>query len=177
MSNIKPKETAAQRRRRIQTDRFLETYAVCGDIKQAARLSGLGIDMAHRAFSDPDSVSKLQKHLEKVNPGDYLVFSPEQRKSFLTKCFIGGIMPRVIFDVETDEPTPTIIYEPISQHQRFKCLDMLNKMDGVYVEKREIVDKRKGEKMTADMREKLDEIYGDSGQMVAVDEEDDILAI
>ena len=141
MSGKRKNETNKQRRERLQRDRFLEAYAVCGDFKRARRVVGMGLEMAHRALMDPDGVTKLQKHLAAINPGDMFVLNHEQRKAFLTSCIMGGIMPRVIFDMETGEPTSDIIYEPISQSQRFKCLDMLNKMEGAYVEKTENVSK------------------------------------
>jgi hypothetical protein len=50
-------------------------------------------------------------------------------------------MPRVIFDPSNGEPEAEIVYETMSQAMRLKCLDMINKMEGAYIERKEIVDK------------------------------------
>lgn len=161
--------TKAEKKR---VEKALEAYAICGDVRKAARLVGAGLNNVYRALQDPDGISKLQEYLKRENPGDYLVLNPEQRKSFLTKCIIGGIMPRVVFDMSTGEPTNKVIFDELNPTLRIKLIDMLNKMDGVYVEKKEIIDKTERKGLSPFVKNKLSEVY----DLVEPDEEEDILA-
>lgn len=142
----------------LKTKRFYEVLSLCGDKKQAARLVGLGMRKAYRALASPDGITQLQKHCREH--GTFFAMSKEERGAFLEKCWMFGYMPRVVFDVNTGEPTAEVVYEPIGLNERLKCLDMANKMDGVYSERRVIEDNRKPGEASPEMREKLDEIYG-----------------
>lgn len=168
----KKKETAKERRDRLQKNRLYEVYAHTGDIKKAARLMGMGLDMAYRALSDDDGITKLKKHIEKINPGEYLVLTHEQRKSLLTKCFISGLMPRVVFNNETGEPETELLFEPIPLHQRLKIMDMINKMDGSYMETQKLILPTTPQGHSPEVQEKLDSIYGNI-KVMDIGEEDD----
>lgn len=145
----------------IKVNKFFEVRSMCGDSAQAARLVGIGMAKAQRALSAPDGLDKLEKY-NKKNTGVYYSLPKGAREAFLEKCWMSGLMPRVVFDLDTGEPTAEIVYETINTTERLKCLDMRNKMGGDYIEKREIIDNSRSEgKMTPEIREKLAEIYGD----------------
>lgn len=129
------KKTKKELQESLKVKRFWETLSLCGDEKQAARLVGLGMQKAYRALSDPDGIDELERH-NQDNAGVYYTMSKVERMAFLTKCVLSGAMPRVEFDFDTGEPKTGLVYDPMSQQERMKALDMINKMDGVYVEKR-----------------------------------------
>lgn len=182
---MKKKMSDRQKKSKEKINKAIEAYAICGDPKTAARLVGVSLDKVVRAFQDDDGIVLLQKYLKKYNPGDLVMMSVDQRRSFLSKCAFGGILPRVVFNFQTGEPTSDILFEPLTPSQRLKCIDMINRMDGVYTERREIIDKtvREGELSPA-VKSKINEILSDASNKedanlldISVDEDVDLLGV
>lgn len=136
------KEFVAKKRTKteVKQGKFYETFSLCGNERQAARLVGISMQTAYRHLADPDGFDAIQRHNQK-NTGTYYTMSKEERVAFLTKCILFGAMPRIAFDEETGETTLEVVYEYMSHGDRIKCADMLNKLEGDYVERKIIEDK------------------------------------
>ena len=149
---------AARKKISKKISNFHEVLSMCGSPEDAARLVNIGLDQAYRALRAPDGFDELDKANKNKS---FYSMSKEQRKSFLTGCILGGIMPRVIFDMDTGLPTSRLVYEPICEASRLKCLEMLAKMEGDFIERRVLGFELPPEKgaVSSTVREKLDEVY------------------
>lgn len=139
----------------LKKKRFYEAFSLCGNDRQAARLIGITMQTAYRHLADPDGITEIQRHNQK-NTGTYYTMDKEERIAFLTKCVLFGAMPRIEFDEETGESSITVVYEYMSHRDRINCLDMMNKLEGDYVERKIIEDKTHDDWMdTLDEEKKL----------------------
>jgi hypothetical protein len=158
-------------------ERFLTTLSYCGDTKEAATLVGMKMQQAYRALSDPDGLDYLDE-LCKTDGARYFVLDRAQRKAILTMGAAGGILPKVIFNDDTGQPTDQIAVENLSPSQRLRCLELLARMEGDFIETRKIIDETSAATgVTNEIRDKLDEVYAESNIINITPLEDDPLAL
>lgn len=177
MANRKQK---AEQKEKRESKRYIQALALCGDPRKAARLVGIGMRQAHRALADPDGLSYLDK-LCAADGAHYYRLDRAQRKAILTMIIVGGVMPKVSFTLDDGvaDPVPeaALDFDNVSAQQRLKALELLGKMEGDFIERVEVEDKtgsKAKEAVTPEVREKLDEIYGDSPATKPVKTQDEI---
>lgn len=168
-----PKELKEGRHRA----RFLTALSYCGEPKEAAKLVGMKMKQAYRALADPDGLDYLDD-LCKTDGARYFVLDRAQRKAILTMGAAGGVLPKVVFSDETGQPTDQIAVESLTPTMRLRCLELLARMEGDFIETRKIIDDTSTARGITDaIRNKLDEVYQESGLINITPMEEDPLAL